>query len=264
MADSAVAPLFSFIGWSFLPNIASSFIQNIYYKVTLPAGTPPPQPGTSRFARDHRRIRLLVLTLYLLYTLAQALYDVKIAGDFYTILGLNPYTTNEREIRSKFRRLAAKYHPDKIGGNDSTDTHFLRSRLASETLTNGATRYAYDHFGPSVLSTLAHHQHQQRNLEEGAQPVPLPLATLIPLAFQAKLPSYAMTLVSTWFMNTFFLPTRHGQFWRYYILAASFALDGRETGEAPRASPGQEAFLATTRLVRLWMCSSLYFGPLAG
>src|SRR5690349_14927017 len=113
MSSSNIAPIFSYLGWAFLPNLATQFLQSIYYRITLSAGTPHPQPGTALYARDYRRIRILVLISYLLYTLAQSLYDVKLAGDFYTLLSIDPYHTTEKEIRTRLRRLAARYHPDK-------------------------------------------------------------------------------------------------------------------------------------------------------
>ena len=120
MSNSAITPFLSYLGWSFLPNLATSFVQSIYYRLTLRAGTAPPRPGTPQFARDYRRVRIFVLTLYLIYTILQSLYDVKLQGDFYTLLAISPYTTSDREIKSKFRRLAAKFHPDKLTHSPST------------------------------------------------------------------------------------------------------------------------------------------------
>jgi len=155
MADSAIVPLLSYLGWSFLPNFGTNILQNVFYRVTIRAGQPHPQPGTQQYARDHRRIRVVVLCLYLVYTLAQSLYDVKLAGDFYTLLSVDPYRTTDKEIKSRLRRLAAKFHPDKIAATPNSDqTQFLQLRLASETLTTPSHRYAYTHFGPAVLTHL--------------------------------------------------------------------------------------------------------------
>ncbi|KAJ9662798.1 hypothetical protein H2198_001250 [Neophaeococcomyces mojaviensis] len=221
MADSAIVPLLSYLGWSFLPNIGTNLLQNVYYRVTISAGQPHPQPGTGRYARDHRRIRVLVLCLYLVYTLAQSLYDVKLAGDFYTLLSVDPYRTSDKEIKSRLRRLAAKFHPDKMaaGTASSDETHFLQLRLASETLTTPSHRYAYTHFGPAIVIHLP-------KSDENSTKRALETATLVTIALKNKIPSYILTLLFVLALNTFVLPSRQsGKFWRYLIIFASFVLE---------------------------------------
>ena len=228
-AESTLFPLFTYLGWSFLPNIATNTLQSFYYRLTLPAGTPPPQQGTALYARDHRRIRVVVLSLYLLYTLAQSLYDVKLAGDFYTLLTVSPYTTTDKEIKSRLRRLAAKYHPDKLSSNSDSSTNqneslFLHLRLASETLTTPSHKYAYTHFGPQILTHLPR---PEDFTTQTTRQISLQTADLVILALRQKIPSYIATLVWVFILNTFFLP-RHanaGKFWRYWIITLSFVLE---------------------------------------
>lgn len=225
MADSAVLPLLAYLGWSFLPNIGTSIVQSVYYKLTVPVGQIVPQAGTRQYARDHRRIRILVLSLYLIYTLLQSLYDVKLAGDFFTLLPVSPYTSSEKEIRSKFRRLAARYHPDKIGAGTGSqeEQYFLQLRLAAETLTTPSHRYLYTHFGPSILT------HLPKPDGEGTmgQDKNFTTATMIPMALRARAPSYLLNLGFVVVLNTFLLRggSSHGKFWRYLIIAASFTLE---------------------------------------
>lgn len=229
MADSAIVPLLSYLGWSFLPNLGTQLLQNIYYRITISAGAPYPQPGTPIYARDHRRIRVLVLTLYLLYTLAQSLYDVKLAGDFYTLLSVDPHHTTDKEIKSRLRRLAARFHPDKISQstdgttNDAPSGMFLQLRLAGETLTNPSHRYAYTHFGPSILTHLPK---PEENTTTTVKQLSLQTAQLVTMALKQKIPSYISTLVFVFVLNTFFLPGKQGgKFWRYLIISASFVLE---------------------------------------
>lgn len=226
MADSAIVPLFSYLGWSFLPNFGTQIVQSIYYKVTIRAGQPHPQPGTVQYARDYRRIRILVLSLYLIYTLAQSLYDFKLAGDFYTLLSVSPYTTTDKEIKTRVRRLAARYHPDKISSEDQVSNNiYIQLRLASETLTNPSHRYAYTHFGPSILTHLPKSDEQSPTPHNPKQ-LSLETAQLVILALKQKIPSYLFSLLFVIALNTFFLPARQGgKYWRYLILAASFALE---------------------------------------
>lgn len=225
MSDSAVLPLLAYVGWSFLPNVGTSIVQSVYYKLTIPVGQVVPQAGTRQYARDHRRIRIFVLSSYLIYTLLQSLYDIKLAGDFFTLLAVSPYTSSEKEIRSRFRRLAARYHPDKIGAGTGSqeEQYFLQLRLAAETLTTPPHRYLYTHFGPSILT------HLPKPDGDGTtgQDKNFTTATMIPMALRARAPSYLFNLGFVVVLNTFLLrgASSHGKFWRYFIIAASFTLE---------------------------------------
>ncbi|EJT77158.1 hypothetical protein GGTG_07070 [Gaeumannomyces tritici R3-111a-1] len=146
----------SLIGWTFLPDLVTNWVQAIYYGVVIRAGDPKPQPGTRRYAEHRRRIHILVVSAYLLYTIYDAHLEIRQAGSFYSDLGLTPAAT-EREVKSRFRRLAALYHPDKVGSGasspqDDANIFFMRLKVASETLTDPARRFAYDRFGPEVVA----------------------------------------------------------------------------------------------------------------
>ncbi|AEO62451.1 uncharacterized protein THITE_2106630 [Thermothielavioides terrestris NRRL 8126] len=145
----------SLLGWSFLPGLVTSWTQSLYYNITIRAGDPKPQPGTPRFAEHRRRIHILVVALYLLYTIYEADYEVQRAGSFYADLGV-PLNATEREIKSRFRRLAAVYHPDKAAGSPNAaadvNAYFVHLQTAADTLSDPARRFAYERFGPDVLS----------------------------------------------------------------------------------------------------------------
>lgn len=136
-------------------------MQTIYYGIVIRAGDPKPRPGTARYAEHRRRIHILVVSAYLLYTIFEADREIRQAGSFYSDLGLTPAAT-EREVKSRFRRLAALYHPDKVGtgaggaGAASQQGYdadfFMRLKVASETLTDPARRFAYDRLGPDVVA----------------------------------------------------------------------------------------------------------------
>ena len=79
-------------------------IQTVYYGITIRAGEPKPQPGSPRYIKHRRRIHILVIVLYLLYTVFEADWQIRRAGDFYRDLGLNP-NVDDRGIKSRFRRL---------------------------------------------------------------------------------------------------------------------------------------------------------------
>lgn len=98
------------------------------------------------------------MTTYLFYTLYESFYQVRVAGDFYQLLGVSPFA-DDRAIKSRFRRLAAQHHPDKIQqaangegfvSSPGADALFVYLKLAQDTLLDPARRFAYDRFGPDV------------------------------------------------------------------------------------------------------------------
>lgn len=129
----------------------TGYTQSIYYGLIIRAGEPKPAPNSPRYLRDRRVIHILVITLYLLYTVYEADHDIRKASNFYHDLGVLP-SAAEREIKSRFRRLAAMHHPDKAGASGGDDTgYFMHLKLASETLQDAARRFAYERFGPEVI-----------------------------------------------------------------------------------------------------------------
>ncbi|QUC16103.1 uncharacterized protein UV8b_00344 [Ustilaginoidea virens] len=144
-----MSALLSLVGWSFLPGLASAWLQTIYYGVTIRAGDRKPQPGSPRHAEHRRRIRILVVAAYLLYTIYEADHDLRRQPSYYQELGV-PAAAADREIRSRFRRLAALHHPDKAGSE--AEAYFIHLKLASDTLQDAARRFAYDRFGDAVVS----------------------------------------------------------------------------------------------------------------
>jgi hypothetical protein len=142
----------SLLGWTFLPNLVTGWVQTLYYSVTIRAGDPKPLRGTPRFAEHRRRIHILVVSLYLLYTIIEADYDLQRGSSFYTDLGL-PLSASEREVKTRFRRLAAQFHPDKATGSDAAanNAFFVHLKTAADTLVDPAKRFAYDRFGPDAV-----------------------------------------------------------------------------------------------------------------
>lgn len=92
---------------------------------------------------------MLVVTLYLLYTIYEADYDIRKESHFYADLGLS-LDAGDKDVKSRFRRLAAVHHPDKAGGTESADW-FLHLKVGAETLQDAAKRFAYQRFGPDVI-----------------------------------------------------------------------------------------------------------------
>lgn len=100
-----------------------------------------------------------MVTLYLLYTIYEADYDLQRAGTYYTDLGV-PLDATDREVKSRFRRLAALHHPDKAsasapGGSGPTqediNAYFVHLKTAADALADPARRFAYERFGPDAV-----------------------------------------------------------------------------------------------------------------
>ncbi|GAW13007.1 hypothetical protein ANO14919_023830 [Xylariales sp. No.14919] len=146
--------MLSLLGWMFLPNLVTGWVQSIYYGLTIRAGDPRPPPNSARWQQHRRRIHTLVITLYLLYTIYEADWELQRSGTFYSSLGV-PLDASERDIKSRFRRLAALHHPDKVSSRSSSsgsggDDFFIHLKTASDVLTDAAQRFAYDRFGPDI------------------------------------------------------------------------------------------------------------------
>lgn len=125
-------------------------MQSLWYGISIRAGDPKPQPGSPKFLEHRRRIHIIVVSAYLLYTVYEADWDIRRASDFYQDLGI-PHHATDREIKSRFRRLAAIYHPDKISSTSSVaEGYFVHLKKVQDILLDPAKRYAYDRFGPGM------------------------------------------------------------------------------------------------------------------
>lgn len=143
----------------------------------------------------------------------QTLYDLRLAGDFYTDLGVTP-SSPDREVKARFRRLAAKLHPDKIQQNGPeavmTEGAFVHLKLAQDTILNPAKRFAYDRFGPAIVRV------QQPGLKTIKDYVYAGLRSLVP--------EYAKGALALIVLNYFWLP-KWGQYWRYLAVLSIIFLE---------------------------------------
>ena len=69
------------------------------------------------------------------------------ADSYYQILSV-PKNAGEKDIRSAYRMLARKFHPDVNPGSASASDRFKKINKAYEVLSNAQTRKDYDEFGP--------------------------------------------------------------------------------------------------------------------
>ncbi len=70
--------------------------------------------------------------------------------DYYEVLGVNQNATSS-EIKSRYRKLALKYHPDKNPGNKPAEEKFKEAAEAYAVLQDAEKRQIYDQYGHQGL-----------------------------------------------------------------------------------------------------------------
>ncbi len=71
--------------------------------------------------------------------------------DYYEVLGVSK-TADENELKSAYRKLAMKYHPDRNPGDKTSEDSFKEAAEAYEILKDQQKRQMYDQFGHAGLS----------------------------------------------------------------------------------------------------------------
>ncbi len=77
------------------------------------------------------------------------------AKDYYATLGV-PRGATEKEIKSAYRKLARKHHPDVNPGDKASEEHFKEVSEAYEVLSDPEKRKKYDQFGHLGGDTWKH------------------------------------------------------------------------------------------------------------
>ncbi|MEW5978185.1 MAG: molecular chaperone DnaJ [Acidobacteriota bacterium] len=71
--------------------------------------------------------------------------------DYYEVLGIGR-SASEQEIKSAYRKLAVKYHPDKNPNDKEAEEKFKEAAEAYSVLSDAQRRAQYDRFGHSAVS----------------------------------------------------------------------------------------------------------------
>src|SRR5712672_2446478 len=66
--------------------------------------------------------------------------------DYYELLGV-PRKASAKDIRTAFRKLARKYHPDLNPGDKSAEEKFKQLQEAYDVLSDSQKRQMYDQYG---------------------------------------------------------------------------------------------------------------------
>lgn len=74
--------------------------------------------------------------------------------DYYEVLGISQ-TASDQEIKSAYRRLAVKFHPDKNPDDASAEDKFKEAAEAYSVLSDAEQRRRYDRFGHAGVSSSA-------------------------------------------------------------------------------------------------------------
>ena len=65
--------------------------------------------------------------------------------DYYDVLGVNKSSSSD-QIKTAYRKLAVKYHPDKNEGDKAAEEKFKEASEAYHILSNSERKQNYDNF----------------------------------------------------------------------------------------------------------------------
>lgn len=97
-----------------------------------------------------KRSRTMIPKLYIHLILSLLLLPLILAQDYYAILEIDKDAT-EKEIKSAYRQLSKKYHPDKNAGSEEAHQKFIEVGEAYDVLSDPEKKKIYDQFGADAV-----------------------------------------------------------------------------------------------------------------
>ena len=74
--------------------------------------------------------------------------------DYYEVLGISN-SSSDQDIKSAYRKLALKYHPDRNQGSKDAEEKFKEAAESYAILADPDKKHLYDRFGHSGLGSAA-------------------------------------------------------------------------------------------------------------
>ena len=95
------------------------------------------------------RVLLALLLLFMTTCLV-------VAQEYYQILGLRKQSANEKSIKKAYRKLALKYHPDKVPEDqkEEAEKKFIQVSEAYAVLSDPEKRKVYDQYGKQGIEAM--------------------------------------------------------------------------------------------------------------
>ncbi|KAF8627968.1 hypothetical protein AX15_004162 [Amanita polypyramis BW_CC] len=150
MVSSTGQSLLSLVGWAIVPDYATQQLLRLLYSLfgsRFQKHTP--HPSTSTYRKHYAYAFAVVVLSYLTYNLIQGVRYMPL--NFYQMLGV-PSTVDDAGLKLAFRQFAKYHHPDRPDVGKAGEELFMRVRDAFEALKDPTVRFAYDRFGPAVLT----------------------------------------------------------------------------------------------------------------
>lgn len=224
------------------PSLRAPLAVVTLFPLVLPSVIPLlPLPARLRNPRAHRQLFIIIVALYLVYSLVSAATRIVGQPSFYDVLDIDRLA-DPADVSAGWKAFARRNHPDRQRGaavqDGASDDVFRIGRVAYDTLSDDGHRWAYDRFGPDSTRWWARCASQKEFLRRGLQDaVGFYVSTFVVYGFMALTGTGAK---ETSFVRAFRLPVarprgeveaddlapfpRRRQ-WRYLTLPVLLALE---------------------------------------
>ncbi|KAG5520189.1 hypothetical protein PMAC_001266 [Pneumocystis sp. 'macacae'] len=203
--SSFISSIVSWIIWCYFQGYFVLIFQKLFYQARkYIAGINEPLKHSTAFLEDKNKISFFLTLLYFIYKICRVYMNF--SENFYEILKVSPYNSDKRELKSQFRKIALKVHPDKIVSRDETE--FIKLQLVYRVLLNTRQRFAYERLGPLSVewsNTLSMYQ----------------------ILFKSIKPSihFYGGILFIFLISNLFKIKPYKEFWHFYGLSVCFTLE---------------------------------------